>query len=341
VRRSTVDVTAGLTGNRWLLDHAVYRPGQLAGHYESFYQRANHPDRPLAFWLRYTIFAPKGDPSAAVGELWAVAFDGESGQHAVAKEEFPLGQCRFSDDRFAVRVGEAELGPGHLTGAAGDINWDLHYEGAEPPLLLLPARLYAGGFPKAKSLVPLPSARYSGRYSVAGHTIDVDGWIGSQNHNWGSRHTDRYAFGQVAGFDGHPETFLEAATAKTTLVGPLSTPWATTLVLRHGGAQHSIVSLRRAVRAKASYGYFHWDFATADAAVEISGRISAPDEAFVGLRYRNPPGGTKHCLNTKIAQAELTIRDRATGRVEVLRSAHGALFEILTSDSAHGVPPRA
>src|SRR5688500_2735999 len=29
-----------------------YRPGEAAGHYESFFLRANHPARPLAFWIR-------------------------------------------------------------------------------------------------------------------------------------------------------------------------------------------------------------------------------------------------------------------------------------------------
>lgn len=49
-----------------------YQPGQRAGHYESFFQRANHPTRPLAFWIRYTIFSPAGQPEAALGELWAI-----------------------------------------------------------------------------------------------------------------------------------------------------------------------------------------------------------------------------------------------------------------------------
>jgi len=29
-----------------------YQPGQKAGHYESFFQRANHPACPIAFWHR-------------------------------------------------------------------------------------------------------------------------------------------------------------------------------------------------------------------------------------------------------------------------------------------------
>ena len=36
-----------------------YRPGDEEGHYESYFQRANHPGRPLAFWIRHTIFSPR------------------------------------------------------------------------------------------------------------------------------------------------------------------------------------------------------------------------------------------------------------------------------------------
>ena len=36
----------------------------------------------------------------------------------------------------------------------------------------------------------------------------LERWIGSQNHNWGRKHTDSYAWGQVAGFDDAPQTFL-------------------------------------------------------------------------------------------------------------------------------------
>ena len=55
----------------------VHQPGQTTGHYESFFLRANHPSLPLAFWIRYTIFSPQGQPEKAIGELWAVYFDGE------------------------------------------------------------------------------------------------------------------------------------------------------------------------------------------------------------------------------------------------------------------------
>ena len=31
---------------------ARYKTGQTAGHYESYFQRANHPTLPRAFWIR-------------------------------------------------------------------------------------------------------------------------------------------------------------------------------------------------------------------------------------------------------------------------------------------------
>ena len=149
--------------DRWQLDHATYRPGQRSGHYESFYQRANHPSRPLAFWIRYTIFVPAADPDAAVGELWAVAFDGETHEHAVAKEVRPLADCRFAADRFdvAVGAGRARAGPAARDGPVRSA-WDLAYDGTDEPAPAASARPLPTRVPRAKSLVPLPMARFTG-----------------------------------------------------------------------------------------------------------------------------------------------------------------------------------
>jgi hypothetical protein len=323
--------------------------GQPGGFYESYFQRANHPARPLAFWIRYTIFSPKGRPGDAIGELWAVWFDGETGRHAVAKSELPIGQLGFSREGLEARIGEASLGPGALKGAAASrghrIEWDLGYGGEAQPLFLLPPSLYAAGFPKAKSLVGLPLARYRGTLVVDGKTIAIEDWVGSQNHNWGSKHTDRYAWGQVAGFDNAPESFLEVATGQLK-VGPLWTPRLTPMVLRHGGEEYALRSIGQALfGARGSFGgsrprpLLQWEFRSVAAGVTIEGTISAPREAFVGLRYYNPPGGEKWCLNSKIASCRLVLK-RAGRPDEVLETANRAAFEILTDDTSHGVEIR-
>jgi len=303
---------------------ARYRPGQRDGHYESFYQRANHPTRPLAFWIRYTMVSPAGRPDAAIGELWAAFFNGETGEHLVTKEEYPIAACDFAADDFAVRIGNRTLGPDGLTGACGGISWNLTYSGTEQPLLLLPDRMYRGSFPKAKSLVGLPLAVYRGRLRVNGSVVTVKDWVGSQNHNWGSRHTDRYAFGQVAGFDGAPGSFLELVTAQAR-IGPAPTPFVTFLVLRHDGREHRC----RAVRARPRYGDPGWDFAARNKDVAVQGRITAEPETFVELTYINPSGGTKACRNSQLAGCELTLADRRAGTRETLTAGHRALFETL------------
>ncbi|HEV2236391.1 MAG TPA: hypothetical protein VGR57_06980, partial [Ktedonobacterales bacterium] len=124
-----------------------YQPGQRAGHYESFFVRANHPARPLAFWIRYTIFSPTGQPDLAEGELWAVVFDGETGRHVAVRRAAPLAECDFARDRLAVRVGAAALRAGSLSGEVTSrghtIAWDLTYHGDAPPLFLMPLASYA------------------------------------------------------------------------------------------------------------------------------------------------------------------------------------------------------
>ncbi|MBL8488285.1 MAG: hypothetical protein JNK22_14475 [Rhodocyclaceae bacterium] len=323
---------------------ARFRPGTGDGHYESWFQRANHPWRPLAFWIRYTIFQPAGRPGDAVGELWAIWFDGEAGRIAALREAFPLERCRFAPDRLEVAIGQARLSDAGLSGeAAGQghrMAWDLRFAGGGAPLLLLPRDLYDRSLPKAKALVGSPNAIYDGRLVVDGVPIPVEGWQGSQNHNWGSRHTDRYAWGQVAGFDGVPDAFLECTTARVRLGpawSPLWSPWMTLLVLRLDGREHALNGIGQALRARGRYRYFEWEFDSAGPRARIRGRIHAPGEHFVALTYGNPPGGDKTCLNCKIAACELVLERPGAPPVE-LRTRHRAAFEILTGARDHGVP---
>ena len=328
------------TTDRAAWNRCRYLPGEQGGHYESYFQRANHPSRPLAFWIRYTIFSPRGRPDDAVGELWAIYFDGEAGRIAAAKEVLPFSQCAFSATGLDVRLAWAALSDGWLEGRAASaghaLHWSLRYTGDDPPLLLLRPSMYESGFPKAKALVGTPHAVYQGSLLVDGDAVEVDGWVGSQNHNWGSRHTDRYAWGQVAGFDGEPHAFLECSTARVRL-GPLWTPWLTLVVLRADGQEFALNSLAQAVRAYGRFSYFNWRFDSRAPGVRIYGQIEAPASAFVGLRYDNPPGGHKTCLNTKLAACRLTL-ERPVRPSRTFTTQHRAAFEILTDDQAHGVP---
>ena len=235
---------------------------QQTGFYESFFLRANHPTRPLAFWIRYTIFSPKIRPQDAIGELWAIYFNGETNDHVAVKKEVPFRECTFSPTEFFVEVDGAQLRPGELHCQAehsdAPLAWDLTFDWNSQPVLLLPFKLYETKLPAAKSLVSAPLATFNGVLSVNGESVEVVDWVGSQNHNWGSKHTDLYAWGQVAGFDSHPQSFLEVATARLK-IGPVWTPHMTLLVLRHNGTEFALNSLIQSLRSKGSFEYFSWN----------------------------------------------------------------------------------
>lgn len=327
------------TASRDFWNGARYEPGAATGHYESWFQRANDPSGRRAFWIRYTIFAPRGRPDDAVGELWAIAFDREGARIVAVKQVHPIRACTFARDRLDVAIGEARLDDGALRGAATasghTIEWDLRYGGGQPPLLVLPERFYTAPVPKAKLLVGQPLARFTGALTVDGHALAIADWVGSQNHNWGSKHTDRYAWGQVAGFDEAPDAFLECSTAQLK-IGPLWTPWMSPVLLRLGGETLAWNGLVRAIRARGRYAPYDWRIETSGPAGELAIRISAAAADFVALRYDNPPGGAKICMNSKIARCELTLR--RAGAATVLTSSRAA-FEILDDTAPPGVQP--
>ena len=316
-----------------------YDPASSSGHYESWFQRANHPERRLAFWIRYTIFSPKGRPADAFGEVWAVFFDGERGRTTVVKECVPSARCRFSRRDLDVRIGLATLDTFHLEGRARSkahmMRWQLDYAGGEPPVFLLPQRLYDSAFPKAKALVGTPDALYRGLLTVDGERVRIDRWPGTQNHNWGSRHTDAYAWGQVTGFDGTPDAFLECATARLRL-GGVPLPSMTTLVLRVEGEEYRLNGVWQALRARARYDFFDWHLDSRARGVRVRAHLQAPASAFVALRYDDPPGGAKTCLNTKLAACEVTL-DVAGRATRTFTTSHRAAFEIVTGRTDHGL----
>ena len=311
---------------------ARYRLGHRQGHYESWFIRGNHPTRPRAFWVRYTVTSPKNRPEDAVAELFAALFDGETKRHVATRQAFPVSQGQFPTDTLGVRIADARLEPDHLTGAierGGErVAWDVRVHDGGPPLYLFPENLYAGGFPKAKALVMRTNVTFGGHFDVAGERLAVDGWVGSTNHNWGSKHTDHYVWGQVAGFDDAPGTFLELATARIKLAGVM-TPPMTPIVLRHDGREFRLNALHTLFGRATARG-LDWSFRARGKELELVGRIHSQPSDCVVFMYQDPPGGWKWCINSKIAACELELV--VGGRRKFLKSASRAAMELFVHD---------
>jgi hypothetical protein len=303
-------------------------------YYESRFVRANHPNRPQALWLRETLLLPTaGEP---VADVWVMVFDPDGAGNRALKVGHPLTAADYryetGADAWTARIAETTIddtsAQGTVTADGRVATWDLRIDpGAAPPVRLLTERGYRAPFPTAKTMVRHPLATFDGRLELDGATIDVRGWTGSVNHNWGRRHTPAYAFGQVCGFDEVPDASLEIVTAHAA-IGPISLPTTTLFVLRHGGGEIAVRSILAARRTRGDYRPFAWSFEGRAGAGKVEGEITADPADVIGLTYQDTTGKTKYCYNSALATCRIRMSDSAFGDIELVADRR-AMFEIL------------
>ena len=311
------------------------------GHYESYFLRANHPSKKQAFWLRYTIFL-SSDKKIELAEIWGAFFNNDD--VIAIQQDIPLSECNLTDSQNKIQLRNnvlkfALMGKGSATGEVTDesrsIGWHLNYSGETNVLPLLPAAYYQRSLPKAKVLVGIPQAFFDGQLNINGETIIINNWQGSENHNWGSKHTDEYAWGQVSGFDGKPNSFLECSTARIK-IGPLWSPKMSLAVLRIDQQEYRFNGLWQAMKNQGSYRYFDWSMQCKNNNFTLDMNMNSQSHDMAGLNYRNPPGGSHTCLNSKVARCEVILKKN--GKVlHHLQTQHRAAFEILTDDTRHHI----
>ncbi|MDG4666076.1 hypothetical protein [Mycobacterium sp. 236(2023)] len=303
-----------------------------APYYESRFIRANDPDGDRALWLRETLLLPTvGEP---VADVWVMLFD-RSGHRAV-KRQYAIDDADFEDGEWTARIATTILTDAAATGTLPEARWDLAITpGAAEPVRVLTDRAYERKFPAAKTTVRHPLAQFDGRLEIAGRGVDVDGWVGSINHNWGTRHTPAYAYGQVCGFDNAPESTLEIVTARAAL-GSVLLPGVTLFVFRHGGQEFAVRAIRGSLKTHGRYSPFTWTFGARVGEQMIEGEITTVPGDVIGLTYADTHGGVKYCYNSAIANCRIQVAGKAFNRTELV--SRRAMFEILTDERLEAVP---
>ena len=298
------------------------------GHYESFYLKLCHPSEPLGAWIRYTVHKRPG--AAPTGSLWFTLFEATGPRAAKLTLAGPS-----SGGGDWLRVGQARIG---ADGASGSIHpadggsdpemaWELALEDAEEPLFHLPAAwLYRAPLPRTKLLSPAPAARFSGRITVDGRSIEVDGWRGMAGHNWGAQHAERWIWLHGMTADGD---WLDAAIGRVK-VGPLTTPWVANGALSIAGDRHVLR------RVRVTEYPANCTFTLSGSGVEVRGTVDAPRERFVGWVYADPDGSEHHAVNCSIAAMRLQVRRKGGPGAELVVPC-GAAYELGMREHDHGI----
>jgi len=321
-------------------------------HVESYFLKANEPGGDRALWIKATIFASANEPDRTVAEGWAIAFDrrGGTNKHVAVKHVLPFSSASFGDKdldvHWTVAASKADeapaflsLQPGRTSGRIARrndaISWNLALEGETRAFVPYPLQaMYRGEFPKSKTLTPYPDLRLSGETIVNGERWDVSRWPGMQGHNWGSGHTDHYAWCHVNSWDSEAELIVEAMSGRVR-VGPVTTPVMTVVCARFRGVDYVWNGPIEMARAYGDIGLRRYNFTAEGHRARIEGLFEVDTDDMVGLYYPNPDGPMTYCLNSKLARAHVRLEVR--GRPPVALQSRAAALEIGTRDSEHGV----
>jgi hypothetical protein len=305
------------------------------GHYESFYLRASHPSEPLGVWIRHTVHKPPG--RRPKGSVWFTLF--EAGGPRASKVTVEAAELSVPDGGY-LRVGGSEIGPGRAAGSAPSDRlqpaWDLTFEDGAPAFHHLPRGwMYRAPVPRTKTLSPNPATTFSGTVTVDGREIALDGWPGMVGHNWGAEHAERWIWTNGAGFDGHPEAYVDLAIGRIK-VGPLTTPWIANGCLFADGRLHRLGGPGRARSTVVRETPSGAQLVLTGPGVKVSGRVGAPSQRFVGWEYADPDGGGHNTVNCSIASMTLALELDGGAPVE-LHTDHGATYELGMRETDHGV----
>lgn len=305
----------------WSRDLAAVRyTGSGQGHYESFYVKANHPDRRLGLWLKFNLLEPTHRAENLEGELRGVWFDGETGRHVVVTEIIPRPLVVAHQGEPHIQLGNAVLEwhgdtlteRASVSDGGHRMAWDVRLAPQAPPAILYPSRwMYDRGFPKKKLVTPIPQGRLEGWVEVDGTRHEVDGWEGLHGHNWGREHAFRYAYGNGIFPDG---VYVEGFSARLKM-GPVVTPFLSLMLVRLPGDRTLLFNEpARWLSGRPKVDDLRWDISIpGSSGTRVRLMMSADASDAVGLRYRYPDGRTGFCINTKFARGKLRVEEH--GRI--------------------------
>ena len=300
-----------------------------AGHYESFYLKASHPDEPLGVWIRYTVHKRPGEEPT--GSAWFTLF-GPEPQAAKVTLPSPASGPEFIRVGQDCRMGDG-VAEGSLVTELLEARWNLTFDTGEEPLHHLPREwMYRAKLPRTKLLTPYPGARFSGEVEAGGRTIALDGWPGMIGHNWGAQHAERWIWLHGAKFEGHgADTWIDAAIGRIK-IGPWTTPWIANGVLSLDGRRHRLGGIERTRSTSVHERPDGAQMTLPGKDMTVGVEVGAPRERFVGWVYADPDGPEHNTVNCSVAALTLTLGD------STLRTEHGAAYELGMRESDHGIP---
>lgn len=320
----------------------IWRP-TLTNHVESYFMKLNLIEQRLALWVKFTFCAPKKSSEEAKCEVWAIFFDASNPENLVGmKNSFPASEAKIDFDAPKIKIKNSIFAPPYTKGEVKQnnhsISWEFEWKSLCEPLIHFPYEaMYSEDFPRSKLVSPYPHATATGRFSIDSREIAFKDIFAMQGHNWGKRHLYNSAWAHSNCFEGRKNVYFEGLSANMTLK-PVPMPMRSLAFLYREGKLIRFDTPESFISGPMEIAYDMWRFTIKGHGYALEGEISAPKELFIALRYYNPDGSFSYCLNSKVANAHLILREQKSGKlVDELFSPSSCSFEVHTPNDDHNV----
>ncbi len=286
------------------------------GHYEVYYLTLTDPATGVGLWIRYTMLAPLGDREATCA-LWLAAMDPRPGARGVQahKQTFAIGELHSRQEPFELRIADATLTDGRMSGAIKDVAWELEWAPTSRPLVPVAPWLHSGGAAHTALVLPQADARVDGWVKLGEERLEFTQARGGQAHLWGSKHATSWAWARCNDFctlAGEPveDLLFDGVSAVVSRFGRRLGP-STPVVGRVAGTAFQSTSPVRILRNRSRFGLEGWRFAAADGRHRLVGEVRAARDQLAGVTYEDPDGAKAYCYNSETASAQLEVYERS------------------------------
>lgn len=289
-------------------------PGRL----EVWYTTLTNPATGVGLWVHHEIVAPTAERGAApYGHGWISLFPADAapvtarfGPHPVQPVQPGLPRVPWFD------VNGCRAQPGHFSGEAGGIRWNLGWTDGGDPLWTFPQPLWSRELLPGAQVMPAPTATFRGAVVVDGTVYSFDGARGGVAHIYGHGNAKRWGWVH-ADLGGGDVLELVTAVSHKPLMNRL--PPLAFLRFRVDGTDWPD-TLLPALRTTTRLALPDWSVEgrVGDRRVRIVVHQSA--DRCVALEYVDPDGQTAVCTNTERADISVDIERRAGSQWQIERS---------------------
>lgn len=266
------------------------------GRLEVWYTTLTDPRTGTGFWLHTELVAPTGDAPAHL-HGWAAVFP---------PDRSPVWE------RFGPVPAVAPVQPSELAGATATLRWELRQRPDDAPCLYtFPRYAWERQLLPAAQVVPAPTARYDGTFTVGEEVHRLEGAVGASARIYGHGNARRWAWlhADLSGGD-----VLEVVAAVSTRPGLSLLPPLAFVQLRVDGEDLPRDPLRTAPLLRARLGLPEWRVRGLVAPNRrLTVRVVQDPARTAVVPYADPDGATATCHNSEVASAFVRL-DRLTTR---------------------------